>query len=159
MKPIDYLETQPEFDLFEYFDGEQQAWGVFVDRFGTLRKRFTVKIVGNVTDNLLKLEESFVYDDGSTQQRVWLINRVDKHNYTGTALDIVGEAKGQAYGSSLQWQYKMDLSINNKDWRVHFNDWMFLIDEETLVNRAEVTKFGIKIGEVLLFFRKSVNHD
>ncbi|MES9862651.1 MAG: DUF3833 domain-containing protein [Candidatus Thiodiazotropha sp. LLP2] len=154
MKPVDYADTQPEFDLFEYFEGEQQAWGVFLDRFGTLRKRFKVDIVGQVNDDQLKLEESFFYDDGSTQERVWLIQRLDKHNYKGTALDIAGEAKGQAFGSSLQWQYQMDLLIDGRDWRVNFNDWMFLLDKKTLVNRAEVTKFGVKVGEVILFFKK-----
>jgi hypothetical protein len=154
MKPVDYATTLPEFDLFNYFEGKQQAWGVFVDRFGTLRRRFQVDIHGHVSGEQLKLEESFVYDDGARQQRVWLIDRIDKHNYRGRAEDIIGEAKGQAYGSSLQWKYQMDLSINDRDWRVHFNDWMFLLDGDTLINKAIVTKFGIKIGEVILFFSK-----
>lgn len=154
MKPVDYQDTQPTFDLFEYFEGEQQAWGIFLDRFGTLRRRFTVEIQGHINDDLLKLKESFLYDDGSTQERVWVIKRIDKHNYQGSALDVVGTAKGQAFGSSLQWQYQIDLEISGRDWRVHFNDWMFLIDNDTVINRAEVTKFGIKIGEVIIFFKK-----
>jgi hypothetical protein len=154
MKPIDYANTEPELDLFEYFEGEQKAWGIFIDRFGKLRKRFQVTINGQIENNQLTLDESFVYDDGSTEERIWVITRIDKHHYIGNANDVVGQAKGETYGSALQWQYQMDLEIDGSDWRVHFNDWMFLLDQNTLVNKAIVTKLGIKLGEVILFFRK-----
>lgn len=159
MKPVDYANTVPEFDLFEFFEGEQQAWGVFIDRFGKLRKRFQVTIVGTIENDQLKLEESFNYDDGTTEQRTWLITRIDKHQYTGSANDIIGTAHGETYGSALQWQYQMDLAIGGSDWRVHFNDWMFLLDQNTMMNKAVVTKLGFKLGEVILFFKKGVNHD
>ncbi|MCG8122574.1 MAG: DUF3833 domain-containing protein, partial [Candidatus Thiodiazotropha taylori] len=102
----------------------------------------------------LKLDERFNYDDGTTEQRTWLITRIDKHQYTGSANDIIGTAHGETYGSALQWQYQMDLTIGGSDWRVHFNDWMFLLDQNTMVNKAVVTKLGFKLGEVILFFRK-----
>jgi hypothetical protein len=154
MKPVDYINTEPEFELFDYFEGEQQAWGIFIDRFGKLRKRFQVSIQGQVENDQLTLNESFVYDDGSTEKRTWVIKRIDRNHYIGSANDIVGQAKGEAYGSALQWQYQMDLRIDGGDWRVHFNDWMFLFDQNTLMNKAIVTKLGIKLGEVIIFFRK-----
>ena len=154
MKPDDYADTSPEFDLFRYFEGKSRAWGIFQDRFGKLHRRFKVDIKGSVNGDHLRLEESFIYDDGATQQRVWEIERLDKHRYSGKASDIIGQASGVAYGSALQWQYEMNIQVNGSSWRVHFNDWMFLMDSDTLMNRASVTKYGIKIGEVILFFQK-----
>jgi hypothetical protein len=154
MKPVDYATTDPEFDLFTFFEGEQQAWGIFIDRFGKLRKRFQVSIKGSIEKDLLTLDESFIYDDSTTEERTWLIKRIDKHQYVGSANEIVGKAQGESYGSALQWQYQMDLNIDGTDWRVHFNDWMFLLDQNTMVNKAVVTKLGVKLGEVILFFRK-----
>ena len=48
----------------------------------------------------------------------------------------------------------MDLKIGERTLRVHFNDWMFLQSSGVMVNRARVSKFGIAIGEVTLFFQK-----
>ncbi|MBK7658992.1 MAG: DUF3833 family protein, partial [Betaproteobacteria bacterium] len=32
--------------------------------------------------------------------------------------------------------------------------WMWLVDEKTLINKTGFSKFGIKFGEVTIFFRK-----
>ena len=48
----------------------------------------------------------------------------------------------------------MDLKIGDGTLKVNFNDWMFLQPSGVLVNRARVTKFGIEIGQVTLFFKK-----
>jgi hypothetical protein len=37
---------------------------------------------------------------------------------------------------------------------VQFDDWMFQMDEQVLLNRATMSKFGIRLGEVTLAFRK-----
>jgi len=37
---------------------------------------------------------------------------------------------------------------------VQFDDWMFLVDERVMLNRATMSKFGITLGEVLLSFTK-----
>ena len=68
---------------------------------------------------------------------------------------MIGTAVGEAYGNALNWRYDMDLKVGEGTLRVHFNDWMFLQESGVLVNRARVSKFGIEIGEVTLFFQKS----
>jgi len=37
---------------------------------------------------------------------------------------------------------------------VQFDDWMYLISERVLINRASMSKFGIELGEVTLSFYK-----
>jgi len=95
--------------------------------------------------------EDFVYDDGETDRRTWRI-RKDGDRYLGTADDVVGEATGIVSGNALNWRYDMDLKVGDGSWRVSFDDWMFLQPGDVLINRAKVSKFGLEIGSVSLFF-------
>jgi hypothetical protein len=154
MKPEDYADVTPMLDLFGYFEGQTKAWGIFQDRFGEVKRRFTVEITGQRKGEQLTLDESFLYDDGETQRRIWTIERLDAHHYQGKAADVVGIAQGKAYGNALNWRYDLLLDVDQKQWQVSFNDWMFLQDDKVLINRAKVSKYGFTIGEVTLFFLK-----
>ena len=90
-KVQDYAQTQPKLDLFTYFAGQTQAYGQFQDRSGVVKRRFKVAITGTLNDDVLTLDERFVYDDGEKEQRVWLIKRLGDNLYSGTAGDVIGE--------------------------------------------------------------------
>lgn len=149
-----YLDQRPILDLREYFDGEIEAYGMFQNRSGRVIKRFTVAVSGSWSGNVGTLEEDFVYSDGTTERRVWTITKIDEHNYVGTAGDVIGEAKGTAYGNALRWRYVLALDVDGKVYHVDFDDWMYLVDENVMLNRSEMRKFGFRIGEVTLAFRK-----
>ena len=154
MKPSDFSSSTPELVIEEYFVGETQAWGLFEDRFGRLRRQFTVDITGEWDGKLLVLDEHFQFSDGETDRRIWKITKTGPHSYEGRAGDVIGVAQGEAYGNALNWRYDMDLKVGDGTLRVHFNDWMFLQPSGVLLNRARVTKFGFDIGEVTLAFMK-----
>ena len=154
MKPKDFEGTTPELDLFEYFAGPTRAWGIFQDRSGTLKRQFTVDIVGEIEGDLLTLTEDFVYADGEESQRIWRITRIDEHRYEGRADDVVGVAEGIVYGQALNWKYTLQLPYKGSTIDVKLNDWMFLQPGDVLINRAKVKKFGLEIGSVSLFFVK-----
>jgi hypothetical protein len=142
-------------DVFAYFSGNSRAWGLFEDRFGRLRREFTVAVVGHrLGESELRLEEDFVYADGETQRRVWLIRRTGSDTYVGEADDVVGIARGRATGNSLHWRYVMALKINGSTWNVDFDDRMFLQPDDVLLSRARVSKWGIALGEVTLSFQR-----
>ena len=154
MKINDFKDQKPELKLFEYFTGKTNAWGIFEDRFGNLRRQFKVKIDGYIEDDKLVLEEYFEYFDGEKDKRVWKIKKLNNGFYEGSAGDVVGTAKGQEVGNAFTWTYDVDLKIGTRNLRVNFNDWMFRMDEKVIVNKASVSKFGINIGTVTLFFMK-----
>ena len=149
-----YVKEQPLLDLSHYLKGPLEAYGMFQDRKGVVVKRFHVKMMGIWSNNVGRLEEDFSYSDGTKQRRVWTITRLDDHTYTGTADDVVGVAHGEAYGNALNWRYTMALPVDNKVYNVKFDDWMFLIDDEVMLNRAVMSKWGFRLGEVTLSFRK-----
>lgn len=154
MQPEDFKDTGPRLKVEEYFLGESRAWGIFEDRFGKLRRQFTVDITGTMDGDELVLDERFDYVDGEKDRRVWRIRKIDEHNYEGRADDVIGVAKGSSYGNALNWSYDIDLKIGDNKLRVHFNDWMFLQPDGVLMNRARVTKWGFEIGEVTLMFKR-----
>ncbi len=145
----------PQLVLEEYFAGKTRAWGIFEDRFGTLRRQFTVDIVGRWDGRTLVLDERFVYRDGERDRRVWTIEKVGPNRYQGRADDVIGVATGEAKGNALSWRYNMDLKVGDSTLRVHFDDWMFLQPDNVLINRARVSKWGVELGRVTPFFSKS----
>ena len=150
----DFSDKKPKFKLEEYFNGKTEAWGMFHDRFGNLKRSFKVDIVGTLNSNTLTLDEKFLYDDGEQDSRVWTIKILGNNQYSGTASDVVGEAKGVSEGNALNWKYKLNLKVGDSTILVDFDDWMFLQDRNILMNRAEVKKWGLNIGVVSITFLK-----
>ena len=64
-------------------------------------------------------------------------------------------AVGVAYGQALNWRYDLNLKVGEDTYKVHFDDWMFLHEDGVLVNRAAMSKFGIHLGDVTLFFQRA----
>jgi hypothetical protein len=148
-----YANEKPPLDLAQYFTGTVDGWGMFQDRSGTVVKRFTVRIDCTWKDNEGTLDEHFEYADGTTQNRVWKIVK-DGNRYIGVAADVVGNAQGSAAGNALHWNYVLALPVDGKTWNMDMDDWMYLIDERTMLNRTTMSKFGFRVGEVTLSFRK-----
>jgi hypothetical protein len=149
-----YRDEKPALDLRRYFDGTIDAWGMFQDRNGKVVKRFTVRIDAKWQGDTGVLDEHFEYSDGSRSRRVWTLTRIDGNRYRGTADDVVGEAIGEVSGNALRWRYVLRLDVDGRSWHVDFDDWMYLMDDQVMLNRSVMSKFGIYLGEVTLAFRK-----
>lgn len=149
-----YRDEEPQLDLRKYFVGTVDAWVMFQKRSGEVVKRFHVEIEGSLDGDKLILDEHFRYSDGTTQQRVWTLTEEHPRHWRGTAADVVGEAVGEVAGNALRWRYVLSLPVDDKVYDVHLDDWMYLIDENTLANRSFMSKFGVEVGQVTLFFRK-----
>ncbi|MFT3859171.1 MAG: DUF3833 domain-containing protein [Aquabacterium sp.] len=150
----DYAAELPRLDLKTYFDGPLTAHGVFTDRSGKVVKRFTVQLRGRWDGPQGTLEEDFVYSDGVRQRRVWHLTDLGQGRWRGTADDVAGPALGQSAGNALNWQYTLKLPVDGRVIEVQFDDWMYLMDERTMLNKAVMSKFGFKLGEVTLSFTK-----
>lgn len=150
----DYAAEKPVLDLRQYFNGVVDAWGVFTDRSGKVVKRFTVVMNCSWNGDDGVLDEDFFYSDGTTQKRIWRLKKLPDGRYVGRADDVVGEAFGQERGNAFFWTYTLALPVDGKVYEVQFDDWMYLMDERTMLNKATMSKFGIRLGEVTLAFRK-----
>jgi hypothetical protein len=100
------------------------------------------------------LDEEFTYSDGTRERRVWTLQRTGDGRYVGTAADVVGQALGQESGNAFRFGYTLKLPVDGRTYEVQFDDWMYLMDERVMLNKAQMSKFGIRLGEVTLSFVK-----
>lgn len=146
--------SDTKLDLETFFDGRVLAYGQFQDRFGTVRRRFDVEINGDWDGQTLTLVEDFVYEDKSTEQRVWTLQKTGPDSWRGTAPGVIGEALGEENGDTFNWRYLIDLPVPDGTLRVQFDDWMWKLSDTRVLNRAYMKKYGVDIGEVIITFEK-----
>ncbi len=150
----DYAAEKPVLDMRQYFNGTIDAYGVFADRSGKVIKRFTVVMKCSWDGDTGVLDEDFTNSDGTKDRRVWTLKRGADGKYTGTAADVLGEANGEEKGNAFRWGYTLKLPIDGKIVEVQFDDWMYLMSDKVMLNKAVMSKFGFKLGEVTLSFVK-----
>ena len=150
----DYAAQTPILDLRTYFNGTVDAWGLFTDRSGRVVKRFTVDMDCKWQGDEGVLDEAFTYSDGTKERRIWRLKALPNGRYEGRADDVVGMASGQTKGNAFQWQYTLALPIDGSVWHVQFDDWMYLMDERVMLNKAVMSKLGVTLGEVTLSFTR-----
>lgn len=150
----DYAATLPALDLKTFFDGELRAYGMLQNRGGEMTRRFTAMINASWQGNAGILEEEFVFDDGEIQYRTWHLTDHGDGRYSGTAEDVIGTAGGSIVGAVFQWQYQLEVPYNDGTIAVALDDWLYLIDDNHLINRTRLSKFGFKVGELTLLIEK-----
>ncbi|QFS81377.1 hypothetical protein FIU97_00840 [Roseivivax sp. THAF40] len=142
-------------DLEVFFAGDTRAHGQFQDVLGNVSRRFTVDITGTWDGQVLRLVEDFVYEDGSTEQRIWTLEKTGAETWRGTAPGVIGTATGTEAGDTFNWAYTIDLPLGDgTTTRVSFDDWMWLLSDDRLLNKAYMSKYGLPVGEVTIFFEK-----
>lgn len=140
--------------LDEYFNGNIKAWGIIQDWRGRVISRFDVDMVGSWEGNVGTLEEEFAYYSGESQHRTWTIHKINDTDYEGSAGDILGKATGVVDGNAVNWRYKMDLEVGGSTYRITFDDWMWLMNDDVLINRSYLKKWGFTVAELTLFMQK-----
>ena len=149
-----HKQVSDEFDPAVFFTGNLRASGVFIDRFGTVKRRFTVFANGIPKKNGINLHETFTYDDGEIEKRVWSIKRLEENRFQGITEDLVGTCIGTSRGPLFSWSYYFYLKIFGRQVKVHFDDIMVRLTPDTVLNRARITKWGILLGDVHLTFQR-----
>lgn len=138
-----------------YFVGDIEATGVFIDRFGIIRRRFNVSITGQKTAAGFALDEHFVFDDGEQELRRWEIQKSGQNTYVGMCDDVCGQAVGKLTDAHLSWQYYFNLKMFNRKIKVKFEDVMIQQTPLIMLNNAKVKKYGLLLGEVFITFIKT----
>ena len=155
MKPEDFKGQKPKLVIEEFLSGKVEAWGVLQNRSGKVTRQFSAILEGKWDGQQLILDEKFNWSDGEIQTRQWKINKIDEHNYEGTAEDVVGNAKGYSYGPAFKFEYVLLVPVKGREIKITFDDWIFKQDEKVAINRATMTKFGFKVAELTVMFLKN----
>ena len=151
----DYSDTDPKFSLKEYFTGDLKAWGYVKDYKGEVIQRFSVDMNGTWQGNRGELYELFTYSDGRTQERIWNLEVFGDGTSKGTANDVIGTAHGRENGFAFNWAYTLEIETDDGKMNVKLSDWLYQIDNRVVASQSDISKFGVKVGEVVLFMIKS----
>ena len=150
----DYAGVQPNLKLEDFFNGELIAYGMVQDYRNKVNQRFKVDMIGTWEGNEGVLDETFYYDDGTTSKRIWYITKTAEGRYVGRADDVIGSANGQVAGNTLNWVYDLEIELDGEPFVITLDDWLYLIDENNMMNRTEMRKFGIPVGEITIYIGK-----
>jgi Protein of unknown function (DUF3833) len=142
------------FELTSFLEGRTSAWGIFEDRFGKLRRRFSVEMNGRWKGSAFHLDECFIYDTGERELRTWIVTPLGDGRFTATCPDCVGRASGECDDQSIRMRYRFRLRLGGRTINVSFDDRIYRMCEDIAVNRATMSKWGVKLGELSLFFRR-----
>jgi len=147
-----YRDKRPLFEPKSFFNGHLEAKGVVTNRSGEVIQRFTCKIIGSWEGNKGQLDEIFSYTNKNSEnpiKRLWKLELMpEEHMLKGSAGDIVGEARGKFMGNSFNFHYTLRVPIDGKTYDISVNDWMYLIDENTLMAKSDMSKWGFDVGQV-----------
>jgi hypothetical protein len=154
LKRLDSSTGQAGFDLLAFLEGETRADGIFEDRSGRLKRRFTVDIAGRSEGSRLILDETFHFDDGEESQRRWTLDRAAGGRFTGTCADAPVPAVGHCDGGVASMRSTLRLTVGKRLVAVTFDDVFYPVDAATVLNRSTLSKWGITISQVLILFRK-----
>jgi len=153
-EPQDRAGRGPAMALEDILTGRTYAYATF-ERGGVLDRTFQVEAVGRWDGSALTLEEYFLYDDGETDQRTWTFEKTGPTRYVGTAPDIIGDAEVEVFGDAAYFDYVVDLEMaDGSTVQVQFQDRLYRVSQDVIVNRATVKKFGLVVGQVTVVFFK-----
>ena len=149
----DYAGTSPAFDLSTHLNGKMISEGMIYGPTGRVVSRFVAEMNGTWTDGRGVLSEDFTYSNGGIQRREWQIEMGEGGAFTATAADIIGPAPGQQAGAVATLKYRIRLPEDAGGHVLDVTDWMYLMDNGTILNRSEMRKFGIKVAELVATIR------
>lgn len=152
-RPADYRGATPQFDLRKHLAGTLVCEGVIYGPTGRVVSRFVGDFEGTWDGNKGHLREHFRYDSGTEQERNWYLTAHNDGSFNAEAPDVVGTGRGHVEGSAVQLEYAIKLADAAGGHVLQATDWMYLLDNGTIVNRSQMRKFGFKVAELVATIR------
>lgn len=156
-RPHHYEGTGPVFDIRTHLSGEMISEGIIYGPMGRVVSRFVATMNGEWSNDTGTLSEDFAYAGGNNQARKWYLTMGEDGAFTATADDIIGEGRGQQTGATVQLHYRIRLPESAGGHVLDVTDWMYLMENGTIMNRSEMRKFGIKVAELVATIRPKGN--
>ena len=152
-KPGDYAAQGPLFDLRQHLNGPIQCEGVIYGPTGRVTSRFVADMDVTWDGNVGTMTEEFRYDSGAVQHRVWTLTLGNDGKIRAEAPDVIGAGAGTQSGPSVQLKYRIKLPEESGGHVLDTIDWMYLVENGTIINRSQFRKFGLKVAELVATMR------
>lgn len=149
----DYAGTGPEIDIRRHLSGRMLSEGVIYGPDGRVASRFVAEMTGTWDGDTGRLSERFRYAGGAVQDRLWRLSVAADGSFTAEADDIIGTARGRQAGAAAALSYRIRLPEAAGGHVLHASDWLYLMENGTIINRSEMRKFGVKVAELVATIR------
>ena len=156
--PEDYAQG-PTFDLRDHLNGDIVCEGIIYGPTGRVSSRFTADFQAEWNGNQGRMSEHFRYDSGTEQHRLWHLTLDDNGAVVAEADDLVGPGRGKQMGSGVKLSYRIQLPESAGGHVLDVVDWMYLLDNGTIMNRSQFRKFGFKVAELVATMRPAEAKD
>lgn len=153
--PADLATRGPAFDLAQHLSGPILCEGVIYGPTGRVTSRFVARMNGTWEGDIGTLRERFHYDSGSVQDRCWTLALGAGGCIKATAPDVVGTGTGTVSGPTVLMRYRIKLDDAAGGHVLDVTDWMYLLENGTIINRSQFTKFGVTVAELVATLRKA----
>lgn len=157
-RPLDYRSNGKDITLSDHLKDEMSCHGVLYGPFGKVVSRFIADMSISWDGKTGRMDELFRYDSGNTQTRIWEMELQEDGGLIATASDFEGKAIGKISGSTIQLKYRYRLPKESGGHVLNVVDWMYLLEDGTLVNRSQFRKFGIKVAELVATIQPKAGH-
>lgn len=152
-RPADYATTLPKIDIRRHLSGPILCEGIVYGPLGRVASRFVADMQGDWQGDTGTLREHFRYDSGKTQDRCWHLTLGADGHILAKADDLVGAGQGWQSGAALLLRYRIQLPADAGGHVLDATDWIYVLENGTLMNRSEFRKFGIKVGALVATMR------
>ena len=158
-KPEDYAEAPGEaFDLRKHLKGPILCEGVVYGPTGRVASRFVADMEARWEGNVGVMTEEFRYDSGRVQNREWRLTLGNDGSIKAEADDVVGAGQGRQEGPGVQLNYRIKLPEEAGGHVLDTTDWMYLIENGSIINRSQFRKYGVKVAELVATMRPKELH-
>ena len=152
--PDDYgAAPGPHFDLRKHLKGPIICEGVIYGPTGRVNSRFVADFDADWQGNVGVMREHFRYDGGATQDREWRLTVGNDGSIKADADDLVGQGSGMQSGPTVKLNYRIKLPDSSGGHVLDTTDWMYLVENGSIINRSEFRKYGIKVAELVATMR------
>ena len=152
-KPSDFAGQGPRFDPRTHLNGPILCEGVIYGPLGKVSSRFVAQMQGVWNGDHGVLDETFRYSNGDVQVRQWRLTYGNDGKMKAEADDLVGVGQGYVEGPTAQMLYNIRLPAASGGHVLKVNDWMYLAENGTIMNRSQFTKFGFTVAELVATMR------
>lgn len=152
-RPDDLKGKGPTFDPRLHLAGPILCEGVIYGPTGRVASRFVADMHGTWDGDTGTLTERFRYDSGATQDRAWTLTLGPGGTIRANAPDLVGTGTGQAEGPGVLMRYRIRLAEDAGGHVLDVTDWMYLMENGSIMNRSQFSKFGIVVAELVATMR------
>lgn len=151
-----YANNTPTFTAEQFFNGKLTAHGVLKNRSGEVTRYFTATIDASWSDAVGTLVERFEFNDGEIQHRTWTLTPIanQQGQYLATAGDVIGNGLAQVSGNAMKLDYSLQINYRGSPMVLAVEDWMWLVDKNTIINQSILRKWGIQVGSIQLVITK-----